>query len=1303
MNRPLALLLSLVVGAVCACGDTPAAPRDASPDALVDRPGADASDVTDALVAPDVSDASDALDAPEVLRCELGLTFCGEACVNPRTDPAHCGRCDRACAAGEECLASACVARCQSTETRCDGRCVDLRTARGDCGACGRACAATEVCSEGECLPDCAASLTRCTRAASDGGVERYCADTRVERANCGACGTACASPAECMAGRCLAVCTATETRCGDTCHDLRSDAAHCGACDRACVGDERCLAGRCRVPCGPGYAECAETCVDLASDPANCGACGVRCRLPHVATARCGGARCAVGACETGFADCNGDPADGCEVDLNADASNCGACGRACRLAGAAATCDAGRCAVARCAPGRLDCDADPSNGCEVDGLSDDANCGGCSTAASPRPCRTGQVCASGACAAACGVGAVACSGDCVVTARDPRHCGACGCACALANVAIHACVSGACAVSACRAGFADCDGAAANGCEAAVSPTPRTAGACGRRCRYARTPPRPARPAVPHGGLRDRLRRLRRRPEQRLRGRHAHRRRELRRLQHCGGAEALRERDGLRRRRVRGGLRGGRRAATRGCAATQTDARHCGGCGRACRLAGVETAVCVSGVCAVSRCATGRGDCDGEASDGCEVDLMTSLDHCGACGRACRAANAAAACVAGACRVGACDAGFGDCDGDPANGCEVNLRVDPMHCGACSATGASRACPAGQVCSAGACAATCGTGTVACDGLCIDASADPANCGACRAACALANATASCVARTCRVLACRAGYADCDRNPANGCEVSIGGSDRANCGACGRVCALPNATGACAAGACVPGACAAGFGDCDGVASNGCETRLAVDGSHCGACGRRCAAGQVCAGSACVAACPTTATACAGSCRDTATDALACGACGMSCAGAPNAVARCLGGACGITCASGWGNCDGVASNGCERPLDTLTDCGACARPCALSNAVSACTPAGACALVACNAGFANCDGVASNGCEVNLDTDPARCGACAGRACATGQLCESGACVAACSMGRLRCGSGCVDGQRDARNCGSCGVVCVDRPNAQGRCEAGLCGLACAPGRLDCDEDPDDGCETDATTERDCGACGRSCAAGQRCIEGACRVPPGYRSVAPDGSAAFVDACAAPGAVRVTFAGGDAAEQRVELPFAFPFWGATRAAGSALSVSASGYVRVGADGVGATSGIIPSITAPDGVIAAHWGDLSTRDPQLCVAVVGAAPSRRLVIEWPDATYFDRAASPGLTFEAVLHETTGVIDLAYRTMNGARRLTTGVESPDGRAAVRPSIELHPTCRDTPGDNCLPAAGTVYRFVPGA
>jgi hypothetical protein len=136
-------------------------------------------------------------------------------------------------------------------------------------------------------------------------------------------------------------------------------------------------------------------------------------------------------------------------------------------------------------------------------------------------------------------------------------------------------------------------------------------------------------------------------------------------------------------------------------GCVNTQTDPASCGSCGHACSLS-EATASCVGGLCAVASCATGWGNCDGIASNGCEVNLSTNVSHCGACSTACTYPEATASCVSGVCALGACATGWGNCDAVASNGCEVDLYADANNCGSCG-----HVCASGQVCSGG----TCGT----------------------------------------------------------------------------------------------------------------------------------------------------------------------------------------------------------------------------------------------------------------------------------------------------------------------------------------------------------------------------------------------------------------------------------------------------------------------------------------------------------------------------------------------------------------------------------------------------------------
>jgi hypothetical protein len=98
------------------------------------------------------------------------------------------------------------------------------------------------------------------------------------------------------------------------------------------------------------------------------------------------------------------------------------------------------------------------------------------------------------------------------------------------------------------------------------------------------------------------------------------------------------------------------------------------------------------------------------------------------------CSLTNATAGCSSGACTLAACTTGFGDCNGNPADGCETNTNTSTSFCGSC--TGANHQCAVGGVCSSGVCA--CPAGQTNCSGTCTSTQAtDAANCGACGHGC--------------------------------------------------------------------------------------------------------------------------------------------------------------------------------------------------------------------------------------------------------------------------------------------------------------------------------------------------------------------------------------------------------------------------------------------------------------------------------------------------------------------------------------------------------------------------------------
>ncbi len=316
-------------------------------------------------------------------------------------------------------------------------------------------------------------------------------------------------------------------------------------------------------------------------------------------------------------------------------------------------------------------------------------------------------------------------------------------------------------------------------------------------------------------------------------------------------------------------------------GCEANvQFDPTQCGSCGNDCTTQGTGW-ICAQGSCTQNSCnPPTTGDCDGNAQNGCETDLLTD-ENCGFCNNACSASGTS--CQNGQCVVSSCTSPYADCDGLAANGCETNVNTDA------------------------------------------------ANCGSCGTKCGSVNGSAGCVKGNC-ILLCSSGWGDCDGNTQNGCETNLN-TALSHCGACSTACTLAHVNSAqCNAGKCAYGSCAALYGDCDGNTANGCETTLASDPNNCGSCGKKCIGGSVCKLGACGSSCTGGLVNCGGTCVDLNSNATNCGSCGTVCTAPANGSPACASGSCGFSCNTSYSKC----GSSCVKLQSDDNNCGACGMVC-------------------------------------------------------------------------------------------------------------------------------------------------------------------------------------------------------------------------------------------------------------------------------------------------------------------------------------------------------------------------------
>jgi hypothetical protein len=236
-----------------------------------------------------------------------------------------------------------------------------------------------------------------------------------------------------------------------------------------ACTQVDTCQSGTCvgqsPVSCtASDQCHSAGTCDPISGCSNPVQATGTACTLPN-ASGSCAGGGCQIASCASGYHDCDGVGANGCETFgacpvactpvgcgpgyvWSTTACACVLCMLACppgyQLDSVACACvpatpqcpptcppgtacnvATGNCDPIPCAPNQSMC-----GGICVTTASDPSNCGGCA-----RACAPSQTCSGGQCTCPAspvsGLPEQLCSGVCVDTANDPNNCGSCGVVC--------------------------------------------------------------------------------------------------------------------------------------------------------------------------------------------------------------------------------------------------------------------------------------------------------------------------------------------------------------------------------------------------------------------------------------------------------------------------------------------------------------------------------------------------------------------------------------------------------------------------------------------------------------------------------------------------------------------------------------------------------------------------------------------------------------------------------------------------------------------------------------------------------
>lgn len=327
------------------------------------------------------------------------------------------------------------------------------------------------------------------------------------------------------------------------------------------------------------------------------------------------------------------------------------------------------------------------------------------------------------------------------------------------------------------------------------------------------------------------------------------------------------------------------------------------CGTCAAGEKCGGGGPNVCGTGECFPKTCAQVGASC-GFASDMCSEAL-----DCGGCAvpQTCGGGGVLNQC---GCTPKTCTQLFATCGTIP-NGCKGILD-----CGTCAA---GQTCGGGgpNMCGTNPCSPkSCAQIGASC-GLVSDGCSEAIDCGKCTSPDTCGGLgklnQCGCMPRSCSQMGASCGKAQSGCGFEIECGTCPNGEECGSAGVanqCGCNCTLPHASTACQGGQCVITACEAGWDDCDKNPANGCEADLSAD-PHCGGCNVSCDDGNACTiGDACVA----------GNCVPGATKTCSSppdGACYETVGSCDPATGSCAyspkqnGTPCGATTCDDWGSC--------------------------------------------------------------------------------------------------------------------------------------------------------------------------------------------------------------------------------------------------------------------------------------------------------------------------------------------------------------------------------------------------------